>query len=137
MKICTPLFALFTAVAIAGCESAPTAALSADESAPRATLNSAPVAVIHVVSKKPYPAAGGNPAYMSWSLDAQGSYDADGDPLSYSWTSDCVYIPNGYDYAWTANANLYETCYIDLYVSDGTSTTNARAKLYNSTITYL
>ncbi len=137
MNIRKPFAALLVLAAAAGCDRAPTSALSADETAPRRTLNSAPVANINLVSKKPYPIYNGNPAYVSWSLDAQGSYDPDGDPLTYYWASDCVYIPNGYSYSYTANANMYDTCYIDLYVSDGTTTTNDRVRVYNSTITYL
>jgi hypothetical protein len=131
MKIRTPLFALITAVALAGCESAPTEPLAAKPTVGRTLLNSGPVANIRLKTKKPFA------SYMHWEFDAQGSYDPDGDPITYRWTSNCVYIANGYSYSYTANAAWGDTCYIDLYVSDGVNPEAwDRVTVYDTSITY-
>ncbi|HEX8433358.1 MAG TPA: hypothetical protein VF625_18860 [Longimicrobium sp.] len=131
MKILKPVFTLLAVAAIAGF--AGTAEARPDPVTPKPAMT-APIANIHLVTKRPVGSPGA--PYVRWTLDAQGSYDPDNDPITYYWSSSCVYIPNGNAYTYTFDVADGDTCVVNLYVFDATNQSNDNVSVYQTTITY-
>jgi len=105
-----PIVALLTVVA--ACERTPTTAASAGGAASALTLNQVPVANITLVTKRPF---GG---YYHYEFDATGSYDPQGGPLTYRWSTECVYVPNSYTFNYVIDVQGTDTCRMYLRVED-------------------
>jgi hypothetical protein len=95
----------------AACDRTPTTAASAG-GGPRLLMNQAPVANITLVTKGP--AVG----YYHYEFDATGSYDPEGGPLTYRWSSNCVYVPNSYTFDYVIDVQGTDTCLMYLRVQD-------------------
>jgi len=123
MKLRITLAAAVLALA-AACDEAPTAPVSADQSAPAMNTNQAPVANIKLVSKKPMSSnIYGTGWYFHYDFNASGSYDPEGGAVTYYWASSCVYVPNGTSYATSVDVHPDDTCLVDLYVTDSLGAT--------------
>jgi hypothetical protein len=133
MKILKSVLTLAAIAAIAGPVEMATAE-ARPESAAGQISATAPVANIRLVTKRPMGPA--TAPFVRWTLDAQGSYDPDGDPITYYWSSSCVYIPNGTAYTYTFDVADGDTCVVNLYVFDATNQANDNVTVYQTTITY-
>lgn len=110
MKLCISLV-LTAMLAVSGCDRVPTAA-TADGTGPAMTLNQAPVANITLVTKGP------SSGYYHYEFDATGSYDPEGGPLTYRWSTECVYVPNSYTFSYVIDVQGTDTCRMYLRVTD-------------------
>lgn len=107
-------FVVFVSVltVLAACDRTPTTAARRDGAARALMLNQAPVANITLVTKRPFS------GYYHYEFDATGSYDPEGGPLTYRWSTECVYVPNSYTFSYVIDVQGTDTCRMYLRVED-------------------